>query len=220
VSERRAILFRWAGAVVVAAVVVALGTWLTPSTALARTRRAPRKHTAPAVPAESAAPDDTTWGTTGSSVDVVRDPKANQDRLDAQNPFDAVRWLNGCWALEDGKRRVEEQWTASGGVLMVGSGHEYAKPKGNLVESELTRIEFLGGRLVYIAAPSSQPADSFAAIEASGSRVVFENAKHDFPQRIGYERVAPDSVLAWVEGTEGGNPRRVEYPYHRARCGQ
>jgi len=202
------------------ALVVTLGAGFAPSTAQARTRRAPRKRTAVAAPVGSAAPDDTTWGTTGSSVDVVRDPKVDQDRAGSGDPFASVRWLNGCWALEDAKRRVEEQWTASGGVLMVGSAHEYAKPKGNVVESELTRIEFLGGRLVYIAAPSAQPADSFAAIEASGERVVFENAHHDFPQRIGYAHVTPDSVLAWIEGTEGGNPRRIEYPYHRARCGQ
>ena len=103
---------------------------------------------------------------------------------------------------------------------MVGSAKEYARPKDKLVESELTRIEFLGGRLVYIAAPSSQPADSFPAIESNADRIVFENPQHDFPQRIGYERVAPDSVVAWIEGTQGGNPRRVEYPYHRERCGQ
>ena len=176
------------------------------------------------MPVEREAPDDTTWGTTRSSY--VPDESKMQiggfsgTGYTPPNPFGDLGWLNGCWALEDGKRRVEEQWTSSGGVLMVGSGHEYAKPKGNLVESELTRIEFLGGRLVYIAAPASQPADSFAAIEASAKRVVFENPRHDFPQRIGYESIAPDSVLAWIEGTENGNPRRVEYPYHRARCGQ
>jgi len=102
---------------------------------------------------------------------------------------------------------------------MLGSGREYAKPKYTITEEERTRIEFKDGGYLYIAAPMNQPADSFASIEITGSRIVFENPAHDFPQRIGYELVAPDSVLAWIEGTRDGNPRRVEYPYHREPCG-
>ena len=52
----------------------------------------------------------------------------------------------------------------------------------------------------------------------SDSSVIFENLQHDFPQRIGYQRNGPDSLLAWIEGTEKGQVRRVEFPYRRTRC--
>jgi hypothetical protein len=48
--------------------------------------------------------------------------------------------------------------------------------------------------------------------------VVFENLRHDFPQRIGYERTAADRLLAWIEGPQDGQMKRIEYPYSRVAC--
>ena len=48
--------------------------------------------------------------------------------------------------------------------------------------------------------------------------LVFENPKHDFPQRIGYQRKG-NALLAWIEGTQNGKVRRVEFPYLRTSCG-
>ena len=48
--------------------------------------------------------------------------------------------------------------------------------------------------------------------------VVFENLQHDFPQRIGYQRTGPNALLAWVEGSQKGQFRRIEFPYRRATC--
>jgi hypothetical protein len=47
--------------------------------------------------------------------------------------------------------------------------------------------------------------------------VVFENPQHDFPQKIGYQRVSPDALLAWIEGTDKRETRRIE-SYRRATC--
>jgi hypothetical protein len=48
--------------------------------------------------------------------------------------------------------------------------------------------------------------------------VVFENPKHDFPQKVGYQRDGADTLLAWIEGTDKGQTRRIEFPYRRAMC--
>jgi hypothetical protein len=47
---------------------------------------------------------------------------------------------------------------------------------------------------------------------------VFENPQHDFPQKVGYQRGGPGSLLAWVEGTEKGQTRKIEFPYKRIAC--
>lgn len=115
---------------------------------------------------------------------------------------------------------VEEEWLTVDQLRMVGAGRVYRKPRLVKSEEEHTRIELRAGHYIYLAVPADQPPDSFPAIENSDKRVVFENKAHDFPQRIGYERVTADSVLAWVEGPgKGGVTRRIEYPYHRVRCG-
>jgi len=47
---------------------------------------------------------------------------------------------------------------------------------------------------------------------------VFENLKHDFPQRIGYERTSVDRLEAWIEGPQNGQTRRLAFSYARVPC--
>jgi hypothetical protein len=88
----------------------------------------------------------------------------------------------------------------------------------SLVEYELVVVRERKGVLTYHAHPSGQAGAVFTARTVSDSMVVFENAAHDFPQRVGYRRVGTDSLLAWIEGSVRGTARRVEFPYARARC--
>jgi hypothetical protein len=75
------------------------------------------------------------------------------------------------------------------------------------------------GRLAYVAHPSGQAPASFP-LKALGTReVVFEDPDHDFPQRVGYRLdAAGRSLLAWIEGSRDGQPRRVEFPMVRTPC--
>ena len=54
--------------------------------------------------------------------------------------------------------------------------------------------------------------------ETSDAKVVFENAAHDFPQRVGYESTGADQLLKWVEGSVNGRERRIEFAYRRVAC--
>ena len=73
-------------------------------------------------------------------------------------------------------------------------------------------------RLAYEAHPSGQPSAVFLSTVVKDSIVVFENPQHDFPQSIGYQRTDPATLVAWIEGTQKGQHRRIEFPYHRASC--
>ena len=129
-----------------------------------------------------------------------------------------LAWLQGCWAFASAERSVEEQWLAPRAGSMQGMSRTVRGDK--LVAHEFVIVREQGEQLAYEVSPSGQATTVFVSTDIGPTSVVFENLQHDFPQRIGYERVAPDSVLAWIEGTKDGNPRRVEYPYHRERCGQ
>ena len=75
--------------------------------------------------------------------------------------------------------------------------------RGNtLIEDEFVVVRERGERLVYLAHPSGQPAAEFVSITASPNEVVFENAQHDFPQRVGYQRQGAD-LAALDRGHEG-----------------
>jgi len=127
-----------------------------------------------------------------------------------------VAWLQGCWETVSPQRTVEEQWMAPRGGSMIGMGRTLRG--GALVEYEIVVIRQQGNQLAYDAHPSGQPSAVFVTNTVSDSLVVFENPQHDFPQKIGYQRTGPDSLLAWVEGTQKGQTRRIEFPYRRAMC--
>jgi hypothetical protein len=127
-----------------------------------------------------------------------------------------LEWLAGCWECRAGTRLVEEQWMAPRGATMLGMSRTV---RGDtLVEYEQLRIYERSGTLVYAARPSGQPPAEFVCSELGDSVIVFENPKHDFPQRIVYCRVGLDSLLARVEGTSRGKNRALSYPYVHIAC--
>lgn len=127
-------------------------------------------------------------------------------------------WLAGCWKRAYGRRAVEEHWMAPRAGLMLGIGRTTNAAGDTLIQYEQTKIQQHGNALVFTAAPSAQATDSFTAIAVSDSSVTFENKKHDFPQRVGYTLKADGSLAAWIEGTQGGKTRHVDFPYTRTTC--
>jgi hypothetical protein len=130
--------------------------------------------------------------------------------------IDRLAWLQGCWAVTTGEREVEEYWMAPKGTSILGIAR--TTHSGVLADYEMTLIRQAEDHLVFEAHPSNQPMALFHSIEVSRSRIVFENPKHDFPQRIGYQRKG-NALLAWIEGTQNGKVRRIEFPYLRTSCG-
>ena len=88
---------------------------------------------------------------------------------------------------------------------------------GRTTEYELVVIKEQDGRLAYEAHPSGQPSAVFLSREVTETSVVFENAEHDFPQRVGYKRTE-GGVAAWIEGISRGQSRHVDFPYVRVAC--
>lgn len=133
-----------------------------------------------------------------------------------QARIDQAAWLTGCWQTSSPQRIVEEQWTVPRGETMLGTGRTVRE--GRTVEYEFVLLSAKDGHLVYQAHPSGQASAEFLSREVHDGKVVFENLEHDFPQRIGYERQGADGLLAWIEGTQNGRTRRVEFPYRRVAC--
>ena len=87
-----------------------------------------------------------------------------------------------------------------------------------LVEYEFVVLREQDSRLAYEAHPSGQPTTTFLSIQVGEGVVVFEDAAHDFPQRVGYRKAGADSLDAWIEGTVRGQQRRVDFRYRRQNC--
>jgi hypothetical protein len=133
--------------------------------------------------------------------------------------IEQVAWLAGCWQSTSTatSRVVEDHWLVPRAGTMLGVGRTVQGAK--LIEYELVLIKEQDGKLAYEAHPSGQAAAVFVSRTVGEQHVVFENATHDFPQRVGYTRTG-DALLAWIEGTRNGQVRRVEFRYARTGCGE
>jgi Domain of unknown function (DUF6265) len=128
---------------------------------------------------------------------------------------DRVMWLQGCWAMDSNGRLVEEQWLAPRASSMLGVGRT---TRGTtLVDYEMVLIRERGDQLAYEAHPANQQPALFMSTSIGERSIVFENLKHDFPQRVGYERRG-DRLAAWIEGPQNGQTRRVDFVYERVPC--
>ena len=120
-----------------------------------------------------------------------------------------LSWLAGSWAGEAKGIRMEEHWTSPSGNSMVGLHRDVGK--GRTLLFEFLRIEQQGDQIVYLSMPNGRsPATPFPLKEAFGTRVVFENPKHDFPQRIIYWKDGND-LRARIEGTMNGKAGSEEW---------
>lgn len=128
-----------------------------------------------------------------------------------------LSWLSGCWAAIGGEAGSGEYWLMPAGGSMLGVNRTV---RGNrTVAFEFLRIaETKDGSLVLTASPSGQAVTDFALSSRSQREVVFENGRHDFPQRVSY-RLLPDEVLLGrIEGTTAAGERRIDFPMKRVDC--
>jgi hypothetical protein len=127
-----------------------------------------------------------------------------------------IGWLAGCWRAEGGEAGSGEHWMAPAGGTMLGLSRTITN--GVTVAHESMQLRIVDGKLTFIALPSGQAETAFPLRSLDGESVVFEDPKHDFPQRVGYRRVSPDRVLAFIEGTRDGKTKRIEFPLTREPC--
>jgi hypothetical protein len=127
-----------------------------------------------------------------------------------------LAWLQGCWAAAAPDRVIEEQWMAPRGHSMLGSSRTVAA-------NAVTNFEFMmvreqGDRLAFEVRPAGKAPVVFVSESMDDGSVTFVNAKNEFPQHLGYRRDGPTAVIAWIEGTFQGEPRRVDFHYRQVAC--
>src|SRR6186997_1946359 len=123
--------------------------------------------------------------------------------------LDSLAWMAGSWGGTLRGIEMEEIWTAPKGNSMIGIHRDVAKGRTRLFE--FLRIEQQGDQIVYLSMLNGRsPATPFPLKELSGTRVVFENPTHDFPQRIIYWKDGSD-LRARIEGTMNGKAGSDEW---------
>lgn len=123
-----------------------------------------------------------------------------------------MAWLAGAWVGTtgtSGTRSIEERWSPPLGGSMLAVSRTVSR--GKMVAFEYLRIVERDGGLVYIAQPGGAPPTEFVLTELGKTRAVFENPRHDAPQRIVYELSAEGGLSASIGFAKGGKPQRFEF---------
>lgn len=131
--------------------------------------------------------------------------------------LDALGWMAGSWSGESGGVAMEEHWLPAKGGLMLGLHRDVANDRA--VFFEFLRIELKEGVITYWGSPKGAPATPFQLTELGPRRAVFQNPRHDFPQRITYWLDDSGALHARVDGAEVGRPTSAEWVW-RTGSGQ
>ncbi len=126
-------------------------------------------------------------------------------------PARAPEWLTGYWLSCDRGKQTVEVWIGDGSGEMVGANQSAGF-------FEYFRIGPVGDSIAYFASPGGASPTSFPLFSQGEFAVGFENAAHDFPQRIFYERHG-ETLRARIEGNVDGKAQRAEWRFRAAPLG-
>lgn len=140
-----------------------------------------------------------------------------------QADLTSLAWLEGRFTVTGrnagGKQlEMEEHWGPRGGGAMLGTARTVAD--GRMTSFEYLRIVERNGTLVYIAQPGGGAATEFVLTELTATRALFENPRHDYPKRIGYERLPAgkdgrDGLRTEISDAGGARPYAMSYTRER-----
>ena len=123
--------------------------------------------------------------------------------------IDDFAWLAGQWVSEAEGRWTEESWAAPRGGVML--GHSRSGRGDALREFEFLRIAAgPDGVPAYIAQPGGRAPVAFTLVRYDATSATFENAAHDYPQRIAYAR-SGDTLTATISKIDGSKARSWTY---------
>jgi hypothetical protein len=128
-----------------------------------------------------------------------------------------ANWLIGTWSNTSKDRHDYEVWKKYNDSTYL--GRSYSIQKGDTVSSESIRLEEQGEEIHYIPTVQGQNNDlpvTFKLISLDSKELIFENQSHDFPQRISYRQVSPDSLVAEISGLVKGEYQAMQFPMRRA----
>lgn len=125
-----------------------------------------------------------------------------------------LSWMAGSWRLDKPGVTTRETWLAPMGGTMAGVTQTNWPDRPASVEFATITAESTG--VVFTARVKGQTPTAFTLKSRERDQVVFENPRHDFPQRVIYRRCGAD-LCARIEGMVRGELKSTDWRYHRDR---
>ncbi len=127
--------------------------------------------------------------------------------------FKKLHILQGTWKMTTKRGVVCEEWKKINNGLLQSRGYMVRGTDTIITERVALTNENEG--IFYTSTvedQNNQQPISFKMTKTEGARFVFGNPTHDFPKRIVYHFITPDSLHAYVDdGTETGKRQNFYY---------
>ncbi len=140
--------------------------------------------------------------------DPAPKPGEPDARARAAAQLQQLGWLAGTWVLHDGTSTTEEHWRPLQGTTLLGTSHSFDQQRTRFFE--FLRITIQRDRVVYVAMPGGGAAVTFPLAKLAADVVEFENAAHDHPQRIRYQKTDA-GVTATISQLDGSRAQTFEF---------
>ena len=130
----------------------------------------------------------------------------------------AARWLLGNWENNSADGNLSETWKKINDSTFQAQSY-FIKEKDTLHFETIT-LQQKGEQLTYSAAVKGQNEDkpvSFKLTTGTEKQLVFENPKHDYPQKISYTQITPDSLVAQISVMQQGKPSLEQFSMKKTK---
>ena len=125
-------------------------------------------------------------------------------------------WLEGTWENQSKEGTLTESWEKMNDSTFNGQSYFVTGTDTSFPES-ISLVQ-RNGELLFIPVVKDQNNGlgiSFRLITMNEKDLIFENAEHDYPQRISYHHVSNDSLIAEISGNKGGELKSDQFPMRR-----
>ncbi|SHG36915.1 hypothetical protein SAMN05443549_103415 [Flavobacterium fluvii] len=127
-------------------------------------------------------------------------------------------WLLGNWENKSDDGHLLETWKKVNDSLYDGESY-FIKGKDTL-HFEKIQMKQKGENLFYIATVKGQNNNkpvTFMHNDTIEKQLVFENPKHDFPQKISYSLITKDSIVIQISGIQQGKPSSERFSMKKSK---
>lgn len=124
----------------------------------------------------------------------------------------SANWLLGKWETKTADGNLSESWKQLNDSTFQGKSF-FIKNKDTL-HFETIILQQKGEELIYSATVKGQNNDKpvpFTITSETEKQLVFENPKHDYPQKITYTQIKKDSLVASISGVQLGKPSSEKF---------
>ncbi|MFV8442767.1 DUF6265 family protein [Flavobacterium sp. LB2P44] len=124
----------------------------------------------------------------------------------------AANWLLGNWENKSAEGNLTETWRKVNDSTFQAQSY-FIKEKDTLHFESIT-LQQKGEQLTYTATVKGQNNDkpvAFLLTTTTEKQLVFENPKHDYPQKISYTHITPDGLVAKISGIQQGKPSTEQF---------